>query len=244
MMVILAIILGILPGFAWLFFYLREDLHPEPKGLIAFVFVAGMVVTILAFFAQCFAFKNFFFFKSCDVELDVALRNLHLFSGIILIIILALIEEVVKFGAAYGVVNKKTDFNEPVDAMIYMVVIALGFATVENLAIANKILDHKLLTMGVTTVGDAIKTISIRFIGATLLHALASGTVGYYWAKTIRSFGNKRYLLLGLFLATGLHAFFNYLIIKFDDRIYTLVLLIIVGFLIIGDFEKLKRRSI
>ncbi|MEK7181044.1 MAG: PrsW family glutamic-type intramembrane protease [Patescibacteria group bacterium] len=243
-MALLAIFLGLLPGFAWLLFYLREDLHPEPKRLIAFVFFGGALVTLLAFVFQCTTFTGLFGFKDCSVDLDTAIQSLKPFYGIILIIILALIEEVLKFGAAYTIAVRNANFDEPVDAMIYMVVAALGFATVENLAVSQKILSPEVISTGVATVYDAFRTISVRFIGATLLHTLASGIVGYYWARSIRNFESKRFLIWGLALATILHAFFNYLIINFDDRIYTVVLLFVVGFLVIGDFEKLKNRSI
>ena len=243
-MALLAILLGLLPGFAWLLFYLREDLHPEPKKLIAFVFFGGALVTLLAFVLQCTVFTGVFGFKDCSVDLDTAIKSLIPLSGIILIIILALIEEVLKFGATYIIASRNAAFDEPVDAMIYMVVAALGFATVENLAVSQKILSPEVISSGTATVYDAFRTISVRFIGATLLHTLASGIVGYYWAKSIRAFEIKRVLVWGIVMATILHAFFNYLIINFDDRIYTIVLVFIVGFLVIGDFEKLKNRSI
>ncbi len=242
-MIWLAIVLGLLPGFAWLLFYLKEDLHPEPKKLIAFVFVAGILSTLIAYTIQCSVFTTLFNFESCDADLGTSVNGLGFFSGLTLVIILALIEEVIKFSTAYAVVNKNTNFDEPVDAMIYTVVAALGFATVENFAIAQKLLAGGGLSE-IGSLGSALGAISLRFVGATLLHALASGIAGYYWAVSIRDFEAKRFIFKGIVLATVLHTLFNYFIIKFDDRIYTIVLLVAVGFLVVTDFEKLKRRSI
>ncbi len=242
-MTLLAIILGLLPGFAWIVFYLKEDLHPEPRKLIIYVFTAGILVTLVAYLAQCLSFTNLFPFKSCNVSLDRAVGSLSLIQGIIMVTLLAFIEEVLKFGAAYLAVHRNANFDEPVDAMIYMVVAALGFATVENFAIAQQILSQDAWS-NIGGLGSALKAISLRFVGATLLHALASGIVGYYWAQSIRRFEAKRYLFTGIIIATVLHALFNYLIITFDDRIYTVVLLVAVGFLVIADFEKLKTRSL
>ena len=45
---LLIIILGLLPGFAWLLFYLKEDLHPEPKKMLAKVFLVGALSAIAA----------------------------------------------------------------------------------------------------------------------------------------------------------------------------------------------------
>lgn len=42
---ILAIILGILPSVIWLAFYLRKDIHPEPKKWLFLIFLAGMAIT-------------------------------------------------------------------------------------------------------------------------------------------------------------------------------------------------------
>ncbi|MBI4094348.1 MAG: hypothetical protein HY436_00915, partial [Candidatus Liptonbacteria bacterium] len=82
------------------------------------------------------------------------------------------------------------------------------------------------------------------FIGATLLHALASAIVGYYWAVSIRDFGMRKPLLTGLALATALHAAFNLLIIHFGTMAYPVLLLVIAGFFIVNDFEKLRRRAV
>ncbi len=53
-----------------------------------------------------------------------------------------------------------------------------------------------------------------RFIGATFLHALASGLIGFFLAYSI-FFPKRKYLLLttGIILATVLHGLFNISII-------------------------------
>jgi protease PrsW len=236
-MVIVATILGLLPGLAWLYFYLKEDCHPEPKKLLVLTFFAGAFVTVFAFVAQ--KLSGCSFFKYCD---GILLEDFILLSpgaiGIGLLILLALVEEVLKFVAAYFIVHKSEFFDEPIDAMIYMVVAGLGFATVENLGVVGV-----YFTEGSTTTFSVIaSTISLRFVGATLLHALASGLVGYYWAKSVKHFGAKRFLFFGIALATILHAIFNYVIISYENIAYSLIFLITVGFFILNDFEKLKDK--
>ncbi|MDP2598748.1 MAG: PrsW family intramembrane metalloprotease [Candidatus Liptonbacteria bacterium] len=223
--------LGLLPGFIWLVFYLNEDLHPEPKGLIALTFFFGIISAFAALYGERIlnAYMNP---KILTLIAPLSIFQLFYLVG------LAAIEETVKFLAAYMSVHKNREFNEPVDAMIYTTVAALGFATIENLGALNNSSGGTAMLSGILT------TTSIRFVGATLLHSLTSGFVGYYWALGIREFGIKKYLFAGLALATILHTIFNYLIINFGNLIYIVVFLIIIGFFVLNDFEKLKKRAI
>ncbi len=229
-----AIILGILPGIIWLFFYLQEDLHPEPKKLLAKTFLIGGFFAFLALLvellADCSLVRNF---QNCFGE-----GNSPIPLSIAIIIIFSLIEEVAKFMGAFVSVHKNPAFNEPVDAMIYAVVASLGFATVENIgAIGFEASQGGFIT-------DPLEIISLRFIGATLLHTLAFAIVGYYWALSIRDFGKSRLILVGIAIATGLHALFNYFILEYGRMILPVLLLLVAGFFIISDFEKLKRKNI
>lgn len=225
------ILLSLIPGFAWLFFYLKEDLHPEPKKLIALTFLAGALFTFPALFFE--NFLNCQVFNYCNASPPFTLIPLS-------IVLFSLIEEVFKFGAAYIIVRNSPAFNEPVDAMIYAVVAGLGFATVENIGVlSTKIAAETALLVNI------FETTSLRFIGATLLHSLSSAIAGYFWAISIREFGAKRFIFLGIALATGLHALFNFLIINYyGGMLYPVMLLSIAGFFVLNDFEKLKKRSI
>ncbi len=42
----LFIILGLLPSFIWLLFYLRKDHHPEPNSMVIRIFLYGMIITL------------------------------------------------------------------------------------------------------------------------------------------------------------------------------------------------------
>ena len=108
-----------------------------------------------------------------------------------------------------------------------MIVAALGFATVENIAAAFNAPD---LTF---------ETTSLRFIGATLLHTLSSGLIGYFWAKYL-IFKKNEFWIQGALLAVLLHVVFNYLIIRFEPVIIPTTFLIVFALFILYDFEKLK----
>lgn len=231
-MTIVILALSLLPGFVWLLFYLREDCHPEPTRLLILTFLAGGVGGIVAYTVQTLLLDGIF--------TPLGIGGL---SGFVLFV-MAATEELAKFGAAWFSVHKNPEFDEPMDAMIYTVVAALGFATLENLgALQGNVMPETAMITG-TALSVAFQTVSLRFIGATLLHTLTSALVGYYWAMDIREFFERRLLLLGLTLATVLHAIFNYLIINHRNLSYALVFVVTVGFFILSDFEKLREKSV
>jgi len=223
-MVILAVLLGILPGFVWLMFYLQEDEHPEPKKMIAKVFFAGVLMTAVIVILQ-------FLFQEASKLIAIPRRDF------VSIIVFAGIEEIFKFLAAYWVIRRSKFFDEPVDAMIYMIVAALGVATVENVLIAYNMLQ--------TGLNEVFNTITLRFLGATLLHTLSSATVGYAWAVGIMRKRIGLWVFFGLINAIALHSVFNYLIMIFDRQIliYPTLFLIVAAFFIFYDFEKLKKHG-
>jgi len=215
----LMIIIGIVPGLIWLTFFLKEDIHPEPRRLIFYTFLVGAMMSLPVLASQ------FIFQKTLSLigQFDLAL-----------IIGLALIEEVFKFFAAYLAIFKNPNFDEPIDAMIYTITAALGFATIENI----------FITLG-TDINQIASLTSLRFVGATFLHALASALVGYQWAKGIISQMTAKFVFKGLIYAIALHSFFNYLILSFQEKnlFYASIILIIAAFFVFTDFEKLKEKQ-
>ena len=76
------------------------------------------------------------------------------------------------------------------------------------------------------------------------LHSLTSAIVGYYWALGIARRKVARYLIPGFIAATAIHATFNYLILNYGDVIYAVVFLVVIGFFVLHDFEKLKKQPL
>jgi len=234
MMLTVALVLALVPGLLWLFFYLSEDNNVEPKSLVALTFFSGIAFAFFALIIQRVLEQVGFIGR--PTELGQAGGNFTFF--VVTLLVLAGVEEICKFVAAYVVVHKSPDFNQPIDAMLYVVIAALGFATVENIGIAAPL---GLRSLGVAII---IESLALRFIGATLLHTLSSGILGYYWAIDIRRFNSKIWLIFGIILATILHAVFNYLIIKHANLFYSLAFVVFLGFFTLSDFEKLKERAV
>lgn len=219
-----SIVLACIPSLIWLSFFLREDTHAEPKRLLFYTFAAGAFVSLFVLAVQ-YAFQ----------ETVLALSG----GAALLIVGLALIEEVFKFSAAYWSIAHDPHFKEPIDAMIYMITAALGFATVENLfALSGSFSGASLASLGA-----AVSTLGLRFMGATFLHTLAAGIIGYYWARGAMRGKVRRGIAIGLVLATAVHAAFNYLIATFQNAnllIYPSLFLLSAAFFVLIDFERLK----
>jgi protease PrsW len=149
------------------------------------------------------------------------------------------VEESIKLYAVKLMILHNPEFDEPIDAMIYMMAAALGFAAIENV----------LIVFQTTPDGVAvtINTLILRFIGATLLHALASGLLGYFLAVSwFFQHHRKKLMVIGLLLATVFHFAFNITIFAFEGQItallYTTALLLAMAFLVSILFDRLKDR--
>jgi len=228
---LIALILGTIPSFAWLLFFLKEDIHPEPKKLIFTTFISGLVAALFALLVMNLLSKMT---NIIDVN--------HL--NVVSLLIMAGIEEVVKFFFVFILIKNRLcdECEEPIDIMIYMITAALGFAAFENLAVTFNLAASPFNDL---LIGQMTGAIIFRFIGATLLHALSSGVIGYWWAIGILRYRARKYIINGLIIATLLHTFFNYLILSFKDVIiYPTVFLSIIAFLTFLNFDQLRKKNL
>jgi RsiW-degrading membrane proteinase PrsW (M82 family) len=88
----------------------------------------------------------------------------------------------------------------------------------------------------------------LRFVGATLLHALASGLLGYFLALSwFFRHHRKKLVIVGLGMATLFHFAFNMFLAETGQQIRGLAmattLLCVMAFLISILFDKIKKRS-
>lgn len=228
------ILISFLPPILWLVFYLREDRHPEPKRLLILVFFGGMASAIVAVFSELFLIGT------RESPGLIASAYAGLFTNyLFLFSVIAFVEEYCKYLAVRFLVLHDRNFDEPIDAMIYMMTAALGFAALENVFFIVPVFGSSVASGFILTAN--------RFLGANLLHALSSGIVGYFLARAFFSPYRHHFLGIGIIVASLLHAFFNYFIIirdTFSESIYLLVLLILVmTLMVLIEFEILKKRS-
>lgn len=214
----IAFLAGLVPALFWVWFWLREDnQRPEPYFLIAISFIAGMAVVPMALPLQKLA--------------------IELYDGDNIFVIWVVVEELLKYAVALAIIFWNREVNEPIDMIIYLIVLALGFAALENaLFIFNPLVMGSYL--------DSVLTGGFRFLGASLLHVLASGTVGvflalsYYRSKAVQVLSGT----LGLLVAIVLHALFNFFIMDASgETILAVFLFVWMGIILLFLlFEKIK----
>jgi len=238
------ILLGLLPSLIWLSFYLKKDKNPEPNSMIIKVFFFGMLIAPIAII---FEMALIWLLKPTTNPIDIlsSMPQNNFLSAILAVTLIpALVEEYLKYAVVKFKVIKKSIFDEPTDAMIYCIVAALGFASVENLMILFKI--------SFPDFGQAIGIMGFRFLGATLLHTLASAMVGYWLARGLLETKKRtKFILTGLTLAIVFHSCYNYLVLttfeKTDYKLFffsLIVILLVSASLIVSYyFRKLKKQQ-
>jgi len=194
-----ALIGGLLPALIWLDFLLQEDKRcPEPRWLVAIAFSVGMLCVPLVVPFEHLAFE-------------------HLAPGLTTIIAWATIEETAKYILAAIFILSHATARQPTHLVTSMITVALGFAAMENaFFLLDPIAQGQFISSLVTG--------NLRFVGATLLHVVASSAIGFALAFSYQASRPIRAAAAagGLILAIALHALFNFFIIQ-EDGSHTLL---------------------
>lgn len=220
---------GVLPALAWLWFWRREDsAHPEPRRLIALAFLAGMASVAVVIPLEKMVAP---FLSGLGVAGTILTGQTLVFTA------WSFIEEIVKYLAARVTVLRRREDDEPIDPVIYMVTVALGFAAAENTLFL-------LSPLAGGTIVQTFITGNLRFTGATLLHVLSSAAIGvaialaFYKSKRTK----RRYAFVGVILACLLHSAFNFFILNAPEdtlfRTFAFVWLGVIALMAILEYVK------
>lgn len=206
---ILQLFLAVLPGLAIAWFIYRLDKYEREKpGPLAFAFVMGMLITIPIMEAQ-----KWFYHMGWE-------QASSLFPALFVsFILVSLTEETIKFFALLLLTGRKRFFNEPLDGIVYAVMISMGFATLENVYYAMEF---------------GIPTTALRAFTAVPAHAVFATMMGYYVGKAGFAPAQKdRLLLRGWAVAVLVHGIYDFFIIQ---EIYDALILFAVVTLMISLF--------
>lgn len=181
---------AILPGLLISYAIVRADRYErEPMWLLGLCFVLGGAVTVPAVWIERQALLAWGYPPKDALE-----------AAVLSFGALAPIEELAKWLVVVLVAFPSRDFNEPMDGIVYAVLIAMGFASVENVVYADRL---------------GLRILLVRTLTAVPAHLAFAIVQGYYVGKAQSEVSHRfRLLLQGLMLATLLHGLYDLLVLQ------------------------------
>ena len=205
-MIIILLMLALAPGIAIAFYIYYKDHHePEPVRLLVMSFIFGMISVFLALAI------NVQLNRFLDIDDDTLWSQaIHAF------LVVAFVEELCKFTFVRGLLYPQKDFNEAFDGIVYSVMVAMGFATAENI--------YYVLNGGV-------EIAFLRMFSAVPAHGVFAVIMGFFIGEAKFLHRNEIfYLLAGLLIATAVHGLYDlFLFMTFVPGIWILAFVSLFG---------------
>jgi RsiW-degrading membrane proteinase PrsW (M82 family) len=191
------VVLAVAPSLAlFLFFYLRDRERKAPARTILFTFLLGAGALLPA------ALVSFCLEQLTGWRVG-APGLLQSFLGAMLVV--GLVEESAKYIVVRFYCYHRREFDEPYDGILYSVIAALGFATVENI--------YYVLAHGA---GTGV----VRALIAVPNHAFDGVLMGFFLGLAKFASSDRRGNILsalGLVLAVVAHGFYDLIVFRVDS---------------------------
>jgi protease PrsW len=201
---ILLVAMAILPGIlicVWIYWQDKFEKESLPSLLICFAW--GAVSTVPAIIAQSY-FKGW--------EDPENMLNMAIYS----FLIVALTEELSKFLFLRLYAYPKDEFNEPMDGIVYAVMVGMGFATLENIFYV------------LSEDSGGVRVAIGRAVTAVPAHAAFAVIMGAYigLAKFIPEQRNS-YMFTGIGLAVFFHGLYDFFLLQKSYEFLTILSIIV-----------------
>ena len=221
----LTLLFTIVPPILILLFFVLTDRFKEPKITIITVFFLGFLICLPAGILN--QLSHDFFFNGSDYSENLT----GSFLGP------AWAEELLKFSILYLIILKRDEFNEPMDGLVYGVVVSLGFATYENYTYVYEWASTVAKEENYDFLKFSYHVAKARSYSAIPMHGLNGAVMGYYFGLYAFS-GNKNYLALSLILPYLFHGFYNFL--GWPYMMIIIVILIIFSLILHSSLRELQ----
>lgn len=210
-------VIALAPPLLILYYFIKSDKFIEPTKLILKTFFIGIFLCLPA------GELNYYLIWLPEANTG---QDLSFLAGVT--------EESLKFAALYLYIRKKTDFNEPMDAIVYGTLISLGFASLENL---------QYIFSGESNSESYIIGF-IRAFTAIPMHAICGVIMGYYFAYHI--FLEKKFALLkAIFVPMIFHSTYNFLAgMSLPIMIIFLIFMIRYGLTMHREFVSMQKNKL
>jgi RsiW-degrading membrane proteinase PrsW (M82 family) len=193
-----ALVLAIIPGLLWLAYFYAQDRHePEPKHYVAGVALLGAFVA-----APLAAFVLEAVLPTAPTR---SFQRLGAERVIHAILVVGVTQELCKYLVVRYTIYLSSEFDEPMDGIIYMTAAGIGFAMAENVRYLQGKGGSVFLATGAANV-----------VVTTLAHACFAGVLGYAlgrakFHKSAAPLARNLLLAVGLFGAAALNGLFGLL---------------------------------
>ncbi|HTL10351.1 MAG TPA: PrsW family glutamic-type intramembrane protease [Chitinophagaceae bacterium] len=189
--------LSIAPGLAIILYVYRKDSYDrEPRRYLLASFFWGMVSVLPALALET---AGKFFFG------DMGRTSAISFYAFYAWVVVAASEEASKFAIVKWYAYPKKYFDEPFDGIMYSVMVAMGFATVENISYVQQ---------------GGFSTAILRMFLSVPAHAAFGIIMGYYIG--LAKFNKEKsffYLVTGLLLSIFFHGAFDFFLFLQDSNV-------------------------
>ena len=221
----LTLLITLFPPLLILLYFVLTDKFKEPKGTVILIFFLGFLICLPAGILN--GLSHDFFYDGSKYSDNLTSS----FLGP------AWAEELLKFSILYLIVLKRNEFNEPMDGLVYGVVVSLGFATYENYTYVYEWAEQIAKDEGYDFAELSYLVALGRSYSAIPMHGLNGAVMGYYFGMYAFS-GNKKFLILSLVLPYLFHGFYNFLVWPYP--------MTIIGILVLFSFylhNELKQKQ-
>lgn len=183
---LLAAAMAAIPAAFWLgFFYLLDRHEPEPKQLVAGVCVLGALIA---------APLADFVLSEIAPSVALAVPGLTAFSVdrlIHAVLVVGLAQEMCKYAVVRYTIYTSSEFDEPMDGIVYMMACGTGFAVWVNYHRLSGQNHQVYLSIG-----------AAQAVVTTLAHASFAGLLGYVMGRA--KFSRRSAVARGILLMLGL----------------------------------------
>ncbi len=229
--VLLGVFLALVPALIWMtFFYQQDRAEPEPKRLVARMFVFGALAA-----AAAIPFASYVLGHTIDV-----------FSGLVVRLILttltiALMQETLKVAMVRYVVLGTTEFDRHPDGIVYGMASGLGFATILNVA-------YVLQSGGVLPLAGAIYAVD-----NALIQGVLGAISGYYIGRVKIDGKSLGWMTQGLAIVTVINGIYQVASGELSNRLsfnpwyglaVAVVLAVVAGAVLFAFFRRALRRAV
>lgn len=215
---------AILPTLALLLFFMYSDKFKEPKKTVLSTFILGIFIIAPL---EVFDYGTEMIIGE-PIEYNAFFRAFFAAS---------FLEELFKFCVLFFFCTKFTEFNEPMDGIVYGITASLGFAFWENL---------QYIYMPDREISESLQVAWSRAFTAVPSHAFDGIIMGFFIGRHyFRDYKTNTNLILALLIPVTLHGFYDWVLMEesINRNFMYLVMVVELG-LVVYLYRNLKAQQL